>query len=139
MESTKGLEETNKTMASANFETLAPQRHPTGNLHGSDKGSRLTTQQSQMSMSRDRAKSAVAMQEQEALIQPIEEQIKKPPKVGKSLPELEKERNQMEMSLTSGIMLFNQRVIKQIDNLEKGIMFEITGLQTELQKEEKRI
>ena len=44
----------------------------------------------------------------------------------------------MEMSLTSGIMLFNQRVIKQIDNLEKGIMFEITGLQTELQKEEKR-
>ena len=72
------------------------------------------------------------------IMRPIEEQIKKPPKVGKSLPELEKERNQMEMSLTSGIMLFNQRVIKQIDNLEKGIMFEITGLQTELQKEEKR-
>ena len=44
----------------------------------------------------------------------------------------------MEMSLTSGIMLFNQRVTKQIDQLEKGIMFEITGLQTELQKEEKR-
>ena len=44
----------------------------------------------------------------------------------------------MEMTLTQGIMLFNQRVTKQIDNLERGIMNEITGLQTELQKEEKR-
>ena len=64
--------------------------------------------------------------------------IKEPPKIGKSIPELEKERNTMERELTSNIMLFNQRVTKHTDDLERGIMKEITGLQTELQKEEKR-
>ena len=44
----------------------------------------------------------------------------------------------MEMTLTSGILLFDQRVTKQVDQLERGIMNEITGLQTELQKEETR-
>lgn len=44
----------------------------------------------------------------------------------------------MEMDLTSNVLLFNQRVTKQVDGLERGIMKEITGLQTELQKEEKR-
>ena len=38
----------------------------------------------------------------------------------------------MEMALTSNIMLFNQRVTKQVDELEKSIMDEITGLQNEL-------
>ena len=44
----------------------------------------------------------------------------------------------MEMTLTSSILLFNQRVTKQIDQLEMSVMYEVSGLQTELQKEEKR-
>ena len=44
----------------------------------------------------------------------------------------------MEMTLTSSILLFNQRVTKQIDQLEMSVMYEGSGLQTELQKEEKR-
>ena len=38
---------------------------------------------------------------------------------GKSLPELERERNNMELDLTADILLFNHRVTKQINDLEK--------------------
>ena len=35
-------------------------------------------------------------------------------------------------------MLFNERVNEQISNLEKEVMYEITGLNIELNKEEER-
>ena len=44
----------------------------------------------------------------------------------------------MELSLTSDILNFNQRVTKNIADLEKAVMSEITGIQDELTKEEQR-
>ena len=61
-----------------------------------------------------------------------------PPQGGRSIPELERERTKMELDLTSDILGFNQRVAKQITDLERSVMGEISSLQDELRKEEKR-
>ena len=79
-------------------------------------------------ISRAQTKSAKGIGIANALIQTPQEQPKLVHKVGKSIPELERDRNQMEMSLTSSILLFNQRVTKNIEQLEKSIMYEVTGL-----------
>jgi hypothetical protein len=68
-------------------------------------------------------------------VAPIEQS---PNSIGLSIPQLEKERSDMELDLTSDIMMFNQRVTKQVNELEKQVMGEITGLQEELSKEETR-
>ena len=78
--------------------------------------------------SRAGAKSANRIGTQNAQINTPEQQALAVQKLGKSIPELERDRNQMEMTLTSSILLFNQRVTKQIDQLEKSIMYEVTGL-----------
>lgn len=44
----------------------------------------------------------------------------------------------MELDLTSDILGFNQRVSNQIEDLESTVMSEISQLQVELRKEEKR-
>ena len=50
---------------------------------------------------------------------------------GKSILELERERNQMELNLLADIMIFNQRVSEQIHNLEGSIRDEISEIQIE--------
>ena len=57
---------------------------------------------------------------------------------GCSIPELERERSNMELDLTSDILGFNQRVSNQIEDLERTVMSEISSFQEELRKEEKR-
>jgi hypothetical protein len=57
---------------------------------------------------------------------------------GRSIPELERERSNMELDLTSDILGFNQRVSNQIEELERTVMSEISSFQDELRKEEKR-
>ena len=57
---------------------------------------------------------------------------------GRSIPELERERLNMELDLTSDILEFNQRVSNQIEDLERTVMSEISSFQDELRKEEKR-
>ena len=44
----------------------------------------------------------------------------------------------MEMNLLQDIMIFNQRVTRQINDLEHQVRDEINGLQVEQQKEEER-
>ena len=44
----------------------------------------------------------------------------------------------MELNLLQDIMIFNQRVTRQIKTLESQVRDEITGLQIEQQKEEER-
>lgn len=63
---------------------------------------------------------------------PIEE------KIGHSVHELDRQRNQMEMNLLQDILIFNQRVTQQIHSLEQSVRDEINGLQIEQQKEEER-
>lgn len=43
-----------------------------------------------------------------------------------------------ELTLTEGILNFNQRVTEQITTLERDVKSEITGLNAELTKEEER-
>ena len=59
-------------------------------------------------------------------------------KIGMSIPEIEKQRIQMELNLTQDILIFNQRVTKQIKGLESNVTDEINGLTIELEKEENR-
>ena len=82
-------------------------RPKTASLIGSETQSRLHT--SQMSnVSRINTKSAKGIGTGgNALINTADEQPSYKLKFGKSIPELEKDRNQMEMTLTSSILLFN--------------------------------
>lgn len=56
--------------------------------------------------------------------------------IGKSIPELDRQRNQMELDLLKDILIFNQGVTRQIGQLEKSVKDEINGLQVEQEKEE---
>ena len=58
--------------------------------------------------------------------------------VGYTVAQLEDDRHQKELQLTQGIVNFNNRVTKQIKNLEKDVMGEISALSVELSREEQR-
>ena len=44
----------------------------------------------------------------------------------------------MELNLTQDILIFNQRITRQMKELERNVNEEINGLTTELEKEENR-
>ena len=50
------------------------------------------------------------------------------PEGKQSVPAIERQRDQMELNLTEGILMFNHEVDGQIDKLEKVVLSEILGL-----------
>ena len=58
------------------------------------------------------------------------------PEGKQSVPAIERQRDQMELNLTEGILMFNHEVDGQIDKLEKVVLSEILGLQNSIEKEQ---